>query len=253
MFSISTLNDYLQKANPYPCLNILESAVVCSRRKRKGAIPAPIFDDLAAMFGRETVEAEIGNLEKMGALVRTKTGFSLNGEALPLISGQLDQYKREMKLELAGRELSAGIFLEELVGYLKREVPFLTVAEAVDGISCLLEWQDNRYRLQLAFSSAWLPAAAEEAAADRIYTAVFGPFAAQNWQRMFLYYKYPEFRNLTAYYDPWHRQKLNISKGGLFTHFDWFFRDSYGLKFFIPEEFAEMLQDLGLLRYNDEK
>lgn len=253
MFSISALNDYLHEREPYPCLNVLESAVVCSKRKGKGTIPAPLFDDLAAMFGGETVETEVRNLVEMGALAETKKGFALNREALPVISGLFDQYRKELNLELAGKELTAGAFLEELVEYLKKEVPFLTVTEAASGISYVLVWQNKRYRLQLAFSPVWLPAAAEEAAEEDTYLAVFGPFAALNWQRMFLYYQYPEFRDYTAYFDPWHQQKLNISKGGLFTWFDWFLRDRYGLKFYIPEEFSNELQDLGLLRYNDEK
>ncbi len=252
MFSISTLNDYLRKRNPYPSLNIMESAMVCSKRPDR-IIPGPLLDDLAAMFGRKTVEEEIENLEEMGALIRAERGFSSDAGALPSVTELMEAYKKEMKLELAGKELTAGVFLDELAGYLKREVPFVNVAENADGTSYLLTWKEERYTLQLAFSPAWLPAAAEEAAADRSYIAVFGPFAAQNWSVMFPYYKYPEFRTFTAYYDPWQRQKLNISRGGLFTWFDWFFRDSYGLKFFIPDEFTRQLQDLGLLRYNDEK
>ena len=57
----------------------------------------------------------------------------------------------------------------------------------------------------------------------------------------------------TACYDPWYRQKMNISRGGLFAYVDWFFRDAYGLKFFIPLEFSLAPQDFGLLRFNDEK
>src|SRR5680860_934047 len=60
------------------------------------------------------------------------------------------------------------------------------------------------------------------------------------------------FWPFTAYLDPWHCRTMNISRGGLFTYFAWFFRDVYGLKFYIPEEFSRSLQSMGLLRWNDE-
>jgi len=253
MVSAITLVNYLKRRNPYPCLSVLESAVVCCRRSGTSMIPAPLLEDIASLHGKETTEKEIKNLEEMAILERTDEGISLNNEVLPLVSDQIRQLKKNLKLTLAGKEQTAGIFLKELVAYLQQKVSELVVAEAIDGAEYLLVWSGKKYRLQLAFSPAWLPAAAEEAAAENSYVAILGPFVAQNWLKMFRYYEYPEFRNYTAYFDPWCCQKMNISKGGLFTYFDWFFRDNYGLKFFIPDEFIRGLQDIGLLRYNDER
>jgi hypothetical protein len=253
MFSILTLINYLQTRNPYPCLNILESTLVFSQRNRFACLPAPFLEDLVSLFDKETIEAEIKNLEEMAILMRTDEGISLNGEAQSSVTVQLNQLKKSMELTLDKHEQTAGIFLNELVAYLKQEISCLDVSEAVDDVEYLLTWKGSRYRLQLAFSPAWLPAVAEESSAENTFFAVIGPFAAQNWQKMLQYYEYPEFRNFTAYFDPWHHQKMNISKGGLFAYFDRFFRDCYGLKFFIPGEFPRKLQSLGLLRYNDEK
>ncbi len=251
MMSVNNLKEYLLARNPYPCLNLLESAVVCSERNT--GIPAPLFSDLAGLFGRETMETEMINLEEMEILTRSGDGISLNKEDLPSLIALLNQLKKSLKLTLASREQTAGIFLDRLVAYIGKEIPCLTVTEAADGVDYLIAWRGSRFRLQLALSPAWLPAVSDQAAKENCFIAVFGPFAAQNWQKMFRYCEYPAFRNYTAYYDPWHRQKTNISKGGLFPYFDWFFRDEFGSKFFIPAEFSGNLQRIGLLRYNDER
>ena len=252
MFSIEDLADYLQRENPYPCLNLLEAAVVCCRRAEDKTIPAALLTDLA-VFGQETAEAEVENLAGLGVLIRTEQGLLLNPQALPAVSALLNQLKKNLQLSLGSGEETAEGFMLKLVSYLQEAVPGLIVAEYADNGDFALLWQEKKYRLQLAFSPVWLPAAAEEAAGEQTYLALFGPFAAQNWQKMLKYYSYPEFRNFTAYFDPWYRQKMNISRGGLFTYFDWFFRDVYGLKFFIPKEFSLALQNMGLLRYNDER
>jgi len=46
---------------------------------------------------------------------------------------------------------------------------------------------------------------------------------------------------------------MNISKGGLFAWVDWYFRDIHKGRFMIPGAFSQVLMDLGLMRYNDEK
>jgi len=252
MFSIEDLVDYLQCENPYPCLNLLEAAVVCCRRKDNKTIPAALLMDLA-VSGPETAEAEAENLAGLGVLFRTEQGLLLNPQALPNVSELLNQLKNNLQLSLGREEETAEEFMLKLVSYLQEAVPSLIVAESADNGEFSLLWQEKKYRLQLALSPVWLPAAAEEASREQTYLALFGPFAAQNWLIMLKYYSYPEFRNFTAYFDPWYRQKMNISRGGLFTFFDWFFRDVYGLKFFIPREFSLALQNMGLLRYNDER
>ncbi|MDD3168888.1 MAG: hypothetical protein PHC91_05420 [Eubacteriales bacterium] len=253
MVSNLTLIDYLEKESSYLCLNILESALVCCRKNGNGVIPEPLLRDLADLFDCRTLESEIKNLLERKVLIQTGEGISLNREKIHSLSIHLNQLKKAMKLTFTEKKVTAGIFLNELVTYLEQEASCLVEEEANDCTEYLLVWRDNRYRLQLAFSPGWLPAVADEAAADNIYFAVLGPFAAQNWQKMLHYYGYPAFRNNTAYYDPWHHQKMNISKGGLFSYFDWFFRDRYGSKFFIPDEFPCKLHSIGLLRYNDEK
>lgn len=252
-YSILDLEDYLQVGNPYPCLNILESAVACCQNRRISSIPTALLEDIASIFGVETVEKEIRTLERMSILKSSEEGFSLNEEAFHPINNLIKKLIKDLKITLINKEETVVNFMKNLVSYLERQVPDLVVAEIVDEIEYMLIWDGTIYQLKLAFSPAWLPVAAEEAALKKSYYGIFGPFAAQNWQRMFSYYRYPEFRNFTAYYDPWYHQKMNISKGGLFSYFDWFFRDIYHLKFTIPDEFTKELQNQSLIRYNDEK
>jgi hypothetical protein len=239
MALIENLADYLEKENPFPALNLLEAALVCRR--------------MPGQFDQHIVEQEIRGLSDIGALRRTANGIMLHPEALDPVAGLLNQYKKHLRLSFGSREETAESFLSQLTSYLAEQVPEMMSTASQDGLVHEICWQAKKYRLQIALSPAWLPAVAEDLAREQVYLAVFGPFAAQKWNIMHRYYTHPEFRNFTGYFDPWQRLKMNISRGGLFTYFDWFFRDVYGLKFFIPEEFSLALQNFGLLRYNDEK
>ncbi|MFZ7128405.1 MAG: hypothetical protein ACOWWM_19800 [Desulfobacterales bacterium] len=244
---------YLEKGNPYPALNLLESNLVCSQTPGSVAIPEALSADLAAMFEKSTIDLETQNLQNMGVLKIVDNSSMLIPDAIDAVSDVLRLYKRNLNVSLNGRQETAERFSSKLVHYLAGKVPDIHFTDSPDGLTREITWQDEKYTLQIAISAAWLPVVAEELARNRTYLALLGPFAAQNWSTMHRYYAYPEFRNFTAYFDPWHRQKMNISRGGLFTYFDWFLRDEYGLKFFIPKEFSIALQNLGLLRYNDEK
>jgi len=253
MLSTEHLEDYLEEEKPYPCLNLLESALVCAGRREGKTIPEPLMEDLYAIFGREQMEAERENLTGMGILRGTEEGFLLCPECVEPVSGLLDRLKGNMRLTLSGGEVTAGAFLGRLASYLQEEVSGLILTETFGSGGFAARWHEREYRVEPAFSPAWLPAAAEEAAEENRFLALIGPFAALGWQTMIKYYAYPPFRRFTAYFDPWHRRTMNISRGGLFTYFDWFFRDVYGLKFSIPEEFARSLHNMGLLRRNDER
>ena len=211
------------------------------------------MEDLYVISGREKTQAEQENLTRMEILRGTEDGFLLRPEYVESISVLLDRLKGGMHISLAGREMTAGVFLGRLMSYLQEEVSGLILTETFCNGGFAARWQEREYRVELAFSPVWLPAAAEAASEGNRFLALIGPFAALSWQTMIKYYAYPPFRRFTAYFDPWHHQKMNISGGGLFTYFDWFFRDVYGLKFFIPEEFCRSLQDMGLLRWNDER
>jgi len=253
MFSTEALEKYLQQENPYPCLNLLESAMVCYKWTEGKTIPAPLLEDLYAMFGEKIVEADAENLVIMKVLVRTEHGLLLSPKTLASISSLLGEIKNNLQLPLADKKETARAFLIKFVSYLEKHASNLIVSESKDDLEFALLWQGKEYRLQLALSPVWLPVIAENIAETNTYVALFGPFMAQGWQQMIKYYTFAEFRNYTAYFDPWHCQKMNISRGELFTYFDWFLRDVYGLKSFIPQSFSLALQNMGLLRYNDER
>jgi hypothetical protein len=253
MFSKTALEEYLQQENPYPCLNLLESAMVCYKWTEDKIIPAPLLDDLYYIFGENIVETTAENLITIKVLARTDHGLLLNHRALMSTSSLLNELKNDLRLPLAEKNETAREFLARFVEYLKRNASDLVISETTNDLEFVLVWQDKEYRLQLAFSPVWLPVIAEKVAAEKSYIALFGPFMALDWEVMFKYYAYTDFRDHTAYFDPWHLQKMNISRGELFTYFDWFLRDIYGVKSFIPQPFSLALQNMGLLRYNDER
>lgn len=253
MLSLEGLTDHLQQDNPYPCLNFLEAALVCHRLGEDQALPVALLDDMGAMFGNDIVEMEAEKLVDLGILIKKGRHLLLKPEGLTSISALLNQLRKDLPLSLGQINETAAVFIQKLLAYLTETVPGIILTESADTGEFTLSWQNSTYNIRLAFSPVWLPAAAEEAAEKQTYVALFGPFSAQNWLQLLKYYSYPEFRHFTAYYDPWHRQKMHISRGGLFSYFDWFFRDVYRLKFFIPKEFSLALHNMGLLRYNDEK
>ena len=86
---------------------------------------------------------------------------------------------------------------------------------------------------------------------DRIL--VFGPFAAQDWGRLYPYYDWEAFRDTIALYDPWRQEKMSLCRGRVPVYIDWFHRDQYQGRFSIPIKFCDVLHQLGLMRYNDER
>lgn len=251
MFSTTNLENYLQQSNPYPCLSLLESGTVCYNLRENKTIPSPLLGDLYSIFGQHIAETALEDLIVIHVLVRTEQGIMLNPEALSSISAILCDLSSNLLLQLDGREETAANFLRKFVSYLKKNESDLIITES-NGSEYIISWQGRVYQLQLAFSPVWLPAAAEQAAQRETFVALFGPFVAQGWYKIIKYYNYPEFRNYTSYFDPWHCQKMSISKGRLLTYYDWFLRDVYGRKCFIPETFSLALKNMGLLRYNDE-
>jgi hypothetical protein len=142
-----------------------------------------------------------------------------------------------------GRYKCADVVAEYM---LKEKIPYMLCYAGHGAIGRLDAFYEKQDKIKIVWPRI-------ETAEENRFLALIGPFAALGWQAMIQYYACPSFRRFTACFDPWHRWKMNINRGGLFTYFDWFFRDVYGLKFIIPEEFALSLQDMGLLRRNDER
>ena len=259
MVALEGLRDYLQKSNPYPCLGVLEAALACARYTPEKLIPAPLLQDLAQCYGEYTIRKEIDWLSKQGILTglskkESSAGLRLiNIETENSIAVFLGELLSSMELQLQDKGMAAGTFLVQMVSYLDKEIPEIILEKSYNPAKYTVYWQKEKYELQLAASPVWLPVAGGDDEGDHSYLVLFGPFAAQGWETMQKYYAYPQFRNHIAYFDPWNRQKMNISKGGLISYIDWFFRDVYGQKFLIPQPFAEGLHDMSLLRFNDEK
>ena len=128
--------------------------------------------------------------------------------------------------------------------------PSCTVATGQDG-ELFLTVEGERYQIWRTLSPFWLPLAVKEEDGDRIL--VFGPFAAQDWGRLYPYYDWEAFRDTIALYDPWRQEKMSLCRGRVPVYIDWFHRDQYQGRFSIPVKFCDVLHQLGLMRYNDER
>lgn len=253
MSLIEKLCAHLETVNPYPCLSILESAIVCYQRFGHARIPNETLVDAYDMYGMEQIDDEINTLHRFGLTEKDGSSLHFKGEIFPSIINLVFSFRKSLVQNFKDSEGNNQSLLKDLTLYLHNMISDIDVAYEIDEVETEILWNGCMHRLHIAISPVWLPIVADEIAQNNKYLALFGPFAAQNWQQMMRYYAYPDFRNHTAYFDPWNRQKMNISKTGLFTYFDWFFRDIYRIKLIIPYEFSRSLQGLGLLRINDEE
>ncbi|HHU17428.1 MAG TPA: hypothetical protein GXZ70_04290 [Clostridiales bacterium] len=253
MFIEESLSSILQKSNPYPCLALLESGLISYKESEHKTIPQELLKDFACIYGKELADDAIKCLVNLEAIEENEIGLLINDEASNIISSWLNQLKRNLLLTLNNNEESIEEFVVKLISYLKENTSCTVSYKSVENLDFIINSDGKNYSIQAALSPVWLPAVAEDASVQNTFIALIGPFAAQNWHHMIKYYAHPQFRNYTSYYDPWHCQKMNISRGSLLTYFDWFYRDVYGLKFFIPDTFSLALQNMGLLRYNDER
>lgn len=253
MSLIENLCAHLETVNPYPCLSILESAIVCYQRFGHARIPNETLVDAYDMYGLEQIKDEINTLYGLGLAEKNGSSLHFKNEILPPMINIVFSFRKSLGQNFQASEANNQSLLRKLTSYLHNMISDLSVESEIDEVETEVLWNGCIHRLYIAISPVWLPIVADEIAQNNSYLALFGPFAAQNWQQMMRYYAYQDFRNHTAYFDPWNRQKMNISKTGLFTYFDWFFRDIYGMKLIIPYEFSRSLQGLGLLRINDEE
>ena len=245
------ITTHLSQNNPYVCLNLLESALVCSKRKSGNAIPEKMTEDLNTIFGADQIKNEIEYLEEIDILKNEHGEISIKSIKCDMVHNLLNEMKQTMVLSYPEVTITAGEFLEKLKKYLIDNVENLNViSEKTNRL--VINYDDDIYYIDIAVSPVWLPAAAEMVAQDQDFYGVIGPFSAQSWETMYPYYDHPDFRDYTAYFDPWNFQKMNISKGNLFIYFDRFLRDVFRKKFIIPETFKEALNDMGLLKFNDE-
>ena len=239
--------------NTYIRLGILEAMAVWREECPDEAVPEQLRDDMASLFGEKAVKTEQELLLSSGALSRLNGGLILSERFYRRSSDMIDETVSSMQLSFGGECVSADEFLQGLGGYLVREAGAIQHIQTCKSRLCLT-WNDETYDLRIAFSPVWLPAIADRAAGKKIFVAAICPVAALAWEKTMIgYYEYPSFRDHIACYDPWNFYKINISKGGLFTYFDWHFRDTYKSKFWIPDAFSRALFDMGLMRYNDEK
>ncbi|MCL1981907.1 MAG: hypothetical protein FWG53_02285 [Clostridiales bacterium] len=239
----------------YTGLSILEAMCVWSSECPGEALPEQMHDDMVKMFGLDAVQGERDLLLSTGVITLKNGGTVMDSKFYKPLSSLVNEKALCMQVFFNGIRFPIGEFMSGLGEYLVREAGATKQEQPCnDNCRLSLTWEDKAYEFRIAFSPVWLPAIADRAAENNMFVAALCPFAALQWEKtMISYYEYPSFRNHTACYDPWNNCKLNISKGGLFTYFDWYLRDAYGSKFSIPGTFSQALFDMGLLRYNDER
>lgn len=230
------------------CVTLLESAIFCAQWGQDAALPVPILQNIARLYGKTETESVCADFTSLGLLT---DAIALAPEYAAFAVHLLTQLVGGMELRIGEKRETVGAFQTSMMDYLQTNAEGMW-AEKTNQLGYCVQWNDKRYLIQLAFSPVWLPVAADYATRANTFCAFIGPFAAQQWESLYPYYEYPDFRDHTACFDPWSQRKMNISKGGLFTYCDWFFRDVYGQRFMIEDDFKKTLHDTGLLRYDDE-
>ena len=206
-----------------PGLHLLEAALASWRYCPAGVLPEGLREDLQQALGEEEVQAAVSNLLACHILEEVpgqeSSGLRLREEARTTVSAYLRRTRDKVLWRTAKGMVTGETYLFQLVQYLQQLEPSCTVATGQDG--------------------------------DRIL--VFGPFAAQDWGRLYPYYDWEAFRDTIALYDPWRQEKMSLCRGRVPVYIDWFHRDQYQGRFSIPVKFCDVLHQLGLMRYNDER
>ena len=237
-----------------PGLHLLEAALASWRYCPAGVLPEGLREDLQQALGEEEVQAAVSNLLACHILEEVpgqeSSGLRLREEARTTVSAYLRRTREKVLWRTAQGMVTGETYLFQLVQYLQQLEPSCTVATGQDG-ELFLTVEGERYQIWRTLSPFWLPLAVKEEDGDRIL--VFGPFAAQDWGRLYPYYDWEAFRDTIALYDPWRQEKMSLCRGRVPVYIDWFHRDQYQGRFSIPVKFCDVLHQLVLMRYNDER
>ena len=242
-----------------PCLalHLLEGALASWRcQQPEGIILEGLWEDLRRALGAREVEQGIEDLLGRGLLEEVPglpgPSLRLRPDQRGVVSARLGQLRREMTWETAGEPVSGETYLKGLVRYLRQAGEPCSAGQGPEG-EVSLSVHGERYEIWRTFSPYWLPLAAQQARREETFLLAFGPFAGQDWGGLYPYYAWEEFRDTAGLYDPWHQEKLSLCRGRLPVYLDWFQRDRYRGRFSIPQTFCDVLHDLGLMRYDDER
>ena len=220
-------------------------ALLSSRRASRRAEGRP---SAGLGRGRGASSGKTRNAEEVPG--QESSGLRLREEARTTVSAYLRRTREKVLWRTAQGMVTGETYLFQLVQYLQQLEPSCTVATGQDG-ELFLTVEGERYQIWRTLSPFWLPLAVKEEDGDRIL--VFGPFAAQDWGRLYPYYDWEAFRDTIALYDPWRQEKMSLCRGRVPVYIDWFHRDQYQGRFSIPVKFCDVLHQLGLMRYNDER
>lgn len=242
----ATLHSYMTQADMPLCLTLLEGALAMSWQE--AALPQKLLEEIAARYGAAQTEAAIGGLRTLG--VFAQDAHALSPDSRGAVSALLEELLESMELDAQG--LSAGEFVARFLSYVQEANPEIEQLPDSAFGGRVLRWDDKKTCVRLAFSPLCMPAAADYFSQAECHLLAIGPFAAQDWESLYPYFDFPEYRDWVALFDPWSCRKLNISKGNLSGFMDWFFRDAFQKRFYVPETFPDAIHSLGLLRFDDE-
>ena len=182
-----------------PGLHLLEAALASWRYCPAGVLPEGLREDLQQALGEEEVQAAVSNLLACYILEEART----------TVSAYLRRTREKVLWRTAQGMVTGETYLFQLVQYLQQLEPSCTVATGQDG-ELFLTVEGERYQIWRTLSPFWLPLAVKEEDGDRIL--VFGPFAAQDWGRLYPYYDWEAFRDTIALYDPWRQEKMSLCR-----------------------------------------
>ncbi|MER3410744.1 MAG: hypothetical protein C4306_11880 [Thermoleophilia bacterium] len=191
----------------------------------------------------ELSEAELASELAAHGLIGHDPGLLSRDEAAGRESGHelarhLDEARRSRRIEWAARTLTFGELLDTFARFCEEELEETTVIERAP-VRLDLSWRRERARVELR---AGLLFCERLAGGDPLLLlgdlteAAVGRFLDD-----------AALRSRVAVYDLVRLEKVNTVRCSIFVHFEWFLRDTYGVKILPAADFTQGLIDRGVI------
>lgn len=160
-------------------------------------------------------------------------------ETPPAAEGEdLDGLRRERPIEWAAQTLTQGEILDAFAAYCRDELDDIDVLEATPS-RLSLGWRRERSTVELRLGFAFCERLAEDGPA-----LLLGPIGPKTVER---FIDDEHLRSRIAVLDLVRLEKIAAVRSSVFVYFEWFLRDTYGVKILPESSFTSGLVGRGII------
>jgi hypothetical protein len=160
-------------------------------------------------------------------------------ETAPVADGEdLDALRRERPIEWAAQTLTQGAILDAFAAYCRDELDDVDVLEATPS-RLALGWRRERSTVELRLGLAFCERLAEDGPA-----LLLGPIGPKTVER---FVDDEHLRSRIALLDLVRLEKIAAVRSSVFVYFEWFLRDTYGVKILPESSFTSGLVGRGII------